>query len=129
MAQRILVVDDNPDIRGFIEALLEGAGYEVATASNGDEALGLLAERGAEVVITDLFMPERDGLETIEALRRQYPRMGVIAISGGRETPGGTSEYLSVARLAGADCTLRKPITADALFQAVRTASARAKAP
>lgn len=129
MGQRVLVVDDNPDIRGFIEELLEAAGYEVATASNGDEALDLLAQHGAQAVVTDLFMPERDGLETIELLRRQYPGVGVVAISGGRETPGGTSTYLSVAQVAGADCTLRKPITAEALLQAVRIACARAKAP
>lgn len=120
------MVDDNADIRGFIIDLLDAAGYEVGSASNGDEALGVLSQHGADVVVTDLFMPERDGLETIQALRQRFPKIGVVAISGGRETPGGTGQYLAVAKVAGADCTLRKPFTADALYQAVRIACARA---
>lgn len=122
--QRVLVVDDNPDIRGFIEVLLEGAGYEVACAGDGDEALGLLRERGADIVITDLFMPERDGLETIQALKRHFPGIGVVAISGDRRTAGEV-DYLSVAEVAGADCVLRKPFSSQALFEAVRSAAAR----
>lgn len=121
--QRVLVVDDNADIRGFIQDLLEVEGYEVSVASNGEEALGILRERGSDIVITDLFMPERDGLETILALKQQFPGIGVVAISGDRQTAGDT-DYLSVAEVAGADCTLRKPFTSAALFEAVRSAAA-----
>lgn len=124
---RVLVVDDNPDIRGFIQALLEVAGYDVTAASNGDEALGVLRARGGDIVITDLFMPERDGLETIQALKQEFPGIAVVAISGDRKTVGDT-DYLSVAEVAGADCTLRKPFTSEALFQAVRSAVARGSA-
>lgn len=121
--QRVLIVDDNPDIREFIEDLLDAAGYEAVTASNGDEALALLRERRADIVVTDLFMPERDGLETIDALRREFPDVGVVAISGDRQTPGGITQYLAVAQVAGADRTLRKPFTAEALLEAVRAAA------
>src|SRR5690606_2061828 len=93
------------------------------TAVHGDEALALLRERRADIVVIDLFMPERDGLETIDALRREFPGIGVIAISGDRQTSGGTSQYLAVAKVAGADHTLRKPFTAEALLGAVRAAA------
>lgn len=121
--QRVLVVDDNPDIRGFIVELLEAAGYEVAAVDNGDEALSQLRRAPADVVVTDLFMPERDGIETIDAVRREFPRIGVVAISGDRQTPGDTTRYLDVARVAGADSALRKPFTADDLLDAVRSAA------
>ncbi len=123
--EQVLVVDDNPDIQGFIQNLLEVAGYEVSVASNGDEALGILRERGgSDVVVTDIFMPERDGLEIIQALHQQFPGTGVVAISAGRGLPGAT-DYLAVAKVAGAHCTLRKPFSAGALLEAVRFAATR----
>src|SRR5690348_1065396 len=114
---RILVVDDNADLRGFMQELLEIAGYEVEVAGNGDEALERMRRRAADVVITDIFMPDRDGLETIQAVKREFPRARIVAITGDRITPGDT-DYLSVAKIAGADCALRKPVTPDALYGA-----------
>jgi CheY-like chemotaxis protein len=121
--QRVLVVDDNADLRGFMRELLEIAGYEVDVAENGDQALERMRSRTAHVVITDIFMPDRDGLETIDAVKREFPQAGIVAISGDRTTAGDT-DYLSVAKIAGAHCALRKPITPEALYDAVRRAGA-----
>jgi CheY-like chemotaxis protein len=122
--QRVLVVDDNADLRGFMRELLEFAGYDVELAANGDEALERLRGRPTDIVITDIFMPDRDGLETIQAVKREYPGVRIVAITGDRLTAGDT-DYLTVARIAGADGALRKPVTPEALFDALRGLSPR----
>jgi DNA-binding response OmpR family regulator len=121
---RILVVDDNDDIRSMLELLLRREGFAVASAADGEQALALLAERPADIVITDLFMPERDGIETIVALRDRHPGAKIIAMSGWQSQRG--PDYLAVAREIGAAGTLRKPFEPRELLRLVRRVSAEA---
>ena len=116
---RVLVIDDNPDMRDATRDILEGAGYAVDLASDG--ALGLVLQRArpADIVITDIFMPNQDGIETIARLRSEFPRVKVIAMSGGGELVKGKS-YLSVAAEIGADRLLAKPFQPEQLLGAVR---------
>jgi CheY-like chemotaxis protein len=117
---RILVVDDNADMRLTTKLLLEAEGYVVETAANGAEALRIQRERPTHILITDLFMPEVDGLETVQRFRAAYPKMPVIVVSGGSSRGGDQADHLSVARELGA-LTLRKPVAPSALIEAIRT--------
>ena len=113
---RILVVDDHPDVRESLARLLQHAGYQVETAEDGSHALKAQAERPAHVLITDIFMPEHDGVEIITAFRQKFPATRVLAMSG--DAPGSAKQdYLEVAELVGADLTLRKPFPPEALLQ------------
>lgn len=121
---RLLVADDDRQIRAILKLSLEAAGYEVETVADGAGAVRAHEERPADLLITDLFMPERDGLETVEYFRARHPSMPIIAISGWK--PGQRADYLEVARVAGADAVLRKPFTIDELLAQVQdVASAR----
>ena len=112
---RVLVIEDNVDLRDYLRLALESQAYEVFTARNGQEALGYLNGHPVDVVLTDLFMPEMDGIETISTLRKQFPGVHVVAMSG---RPG--VDYLSVARELGVACTLRKPFEIDELLAALK---------
>src|SRR5213595_3808823 len=79
---RVLVIEDNADLRDYLRLALGAQGYEVLTAKNGREALGYLNGHVVDVVLTDLFMPEMDGIETIAAVRRHFPKVRVLAMSG-----------------------------------------------
>ena len=105
--KRLLIVDDDADMRLSLKLALEMAGYTAELAADGREALAIQQQRPADVLITDIFMPERDGLETITAFRQEFPRTRIIAMSGGGVRVGGTI-YLDTAGAAGADATLRK---------------------
>jgi DNA-binding response OmpR family regulator len=111
---RVLVIEDNGDMRDILRVALEGAGYHVLTASHGQEGLGYLSGHKVDVVLTDLFMPEMDGIEVIAALRRQFPGVKVVAMSG---RPG--VDYLGVAKELGAARILRKPFAMHELLAAV----------
>jgi two-component system, chemotaxis family, chemotaxis protein CheY len=115
----ILVVDDKAEVRQLLKTALEDAGYVVATAANGAEALARQRQSPAQVVITDLFMPDIDGFETIQALRASFPATRIVAISGDSERT--RHEYLQAAQLIGVDATLRKPISIDALLQTLES--------
>lgn len=80
---RILVVEDDPYLRASLRFPLELNGYEVAVAANGKKALAHLRSSGADIVITDLFMPEMDGFELIAAIKESFPKIKIVAISGG----------------------------------------------
>ncbi|MBV9190438.1 MAG: response regulator [Betaproteobacteria bacterium] len=111
---RVLVIEDNVDLSDFLRVALESEDHSVQTARNGKEALGMLDGQAVDAVITDLFMPEMDGIETIAALRRRFPGVKVIAMSG---RPG--VDYLTVARELGVTHTLRKPFEINELLQAL----------
>jgi PAS domain S-box-containing protein len=113
-AARILVVDDEAGVRSFLRAALSQAGYSVMEAADGKQALHQMRDAPAQLVITDLVMPEGEGLETIQAIRQELPNVGVIAISGAF---GG--EFLTVAEKLGADAILAKPVTAELLLAKV----------
>ncbi|HEX6003331.1 MAG TPA: response regulator [Burkholderiales bacterium] len=112
---RILILDDNADMVRSLELVLQHGGFDAATALNGKEALALQHDRPADVLITDILMPDVDGMEIIDQFRKRWPRVRIIAMSGGGEVLKG--DYLSVASQIGADVTLRKPVDPDRLMQ------------
>lgn len=115
---RVLVVDDNPDIRDSLRLLLEGSGYDTEVARDGQQALEVHRTRPVDVLITDIYMPLSDGLETIQAFRRTAPGMKIIAMSGGGAFSRAT--HLEVASEIGADITLTKPFPFDELLAVFR---------
>jgi DNA-binding response OmpR family regulator len=115
---RVMVVDDNEDMRSMLKLCLEADGFEVEVARNGQLALDLLHRQPADVVVTDLFMPDQDGIETILELRKQFPQVRIVAMSGWTSSEG--SDYLRVAREIGALETLRKPFDPQELSQLLR---------
>ncbi len=118
---RILIIEDDPLTREWLESLLSRNGYIVDSASNGQEGIDLFSNNPAELVITDIVMPEKDGIETITDLKRRYPEVKVIAISGGERRPEGVSRnYLHSAKLLGANRAMQKPISNEDLLAAVR---------
>lgn len=118
-AKRILVVDDNPDICAFMQAALEGAGYEVRTAPEGAQGLAMLERRTADLIITDIFMPGQEGFETITRCRAEFPQSRIVVMSAG-SVPGMKHDFLAAAGLLGVAATLRKPFSADQLLDTVR---------
>jgi CheY-like chemotaxis protein len=114
---RVLVVDDNRDLLDSLALVLQGAGYEVETATSAARALAAHRERAADVVITDIFMPETDGLETVAAFRAGWPGLKIIAMSGGGRMAKGN--YLNAAGFAGADAVLQKPFDLARLLSAL----------
>ena len=114
-AARVLVVDDDAAVRDLVAAMLESGGYPVAVASNGREALSMLASDGFDVIITDLVMPEQEGIETIKLIRRDYPAVKVIAMSGAF---GG--DYLRIAGYLGAHGTIAKPLRIQTVLDTVQ---------
>jgi CheY-like chemotaxis protein len=115
---RILIIEDDPEVRDFLESLLERAGYETVTAANGKEGVDVFTTSPVDLVITDIIMPEKDGIETIMDMKRLNPSLKVIAISGGgRSEP---EDYLHSARLLGADQAIRKPFDNEDFVRSVR---------
>lgn len=117
----ILVVDDEDQIRQLIRTTFEEAGYRVTEASNGKEALAQYRLSPANIVITDILMPDQDGLECITTLRRESPNVKIIAITGGSDMIG-VLGFLDVAKMLGAHCTLQKPFEMKALLDAAESA-------
>jgi CheY-like chemotaxis protein len=114
---RILVIDDDEELRETIRRVLEGRGHEVAEADEGGAGLDYIAQRAPELVITDVFMPGRDGIETLLELRKAFPKLRVIVMSGGDAS--GLLNLLDDAAMLGANWTLPKPFTPDELLHAV----------
>lgn len=104
---RVLIIDDEEQVRKMIREVLEGAGHEVVEASNGREGMKLYEANPTDVVITDLVMPEQEGLETITKLRRRFPAAKIIAISGAQQKLD--LDLLYVAEKLGALRTMEKP--------------------
>ena len=116
--QRILVIDDDEQMRALLRDILERAGYEVTEAQHGLEGLKLFRARPADLVVTDLIMPEKEGVETILELRAEYPEVPIIAVSGwGRNGP---RDYLEIAARLGARRTVAKPFTRQEILAAVQ---------
>ena len=120
MANILLVDDDAPLVKAQSE-FLRRAGHTVSTAANGNEAMALVAHNDFDLVITDLIMPEKEGLETIAELRRIAPKIKIIAMSGGTVMIG-AQDSLSMARMFGASLTLVKPFSGQTLIAAVTQA-------
>lgn len=119
---RILVVDDDARVRTTARALLEAAGYQVVEAESGDAALVASSSEGFEVVLTDIFMADTDGIELIHALHRESPDLPIVAMGGGGYNDA--KDVLVVARLLGAAAIMQKPFTQRKLVGAIRRAIA-----
>lgn len=113
------MVDDDAAVREVVASMLRTAGYEVVLAANGREALTTLQHESFRVIITDLVMPEQEGIETIKVIRKEYPEVRVIAMSGAF---GG--DYLRIAGYLGAHGTLAKPLQLSTVLKAVSDALA-----
>jgi DNA-binding NtrC family response regulator len=114
---RILLIDDEACIRRPLQLLLERAGHEVFAAANGREAVRLWRESSGDLVITDIHMPEKDGLETIVELRQLTPRTPILAMSGGHQN--GRVDVLGDAVQLGAFRTIAKPFAIRDMLEAV----------
>ncbi len=112
----ILVVDDQEPIRALLRDALEGDGHEVLEAANGRLGLELHRTRSADLIITDMVMPEMNGLDMLLELTKRCPNVNVIAMSGGRESQG----WLNAAELLGTRQTFQKPFDMGKLLDAVR---------
>lgn len=108
---RVLVVDDNPEVLEFVGRCLERAGHIADRATNGAQALRRLDENGYDLVVTDIFMPDRDGLEVIRRVRDGAKATPIIAMSGG--SPRAPMDFLRMARALGAVEILHKPFRPD----------------
>ena len=119
---RILVIDDEEPIRSLVNRGLSHAGHEVVEAADGVEGTRLFEESHFDLVITDLIMPEKEGIETILDLRERYPEVKILVISGGLSFGGRAVDRegpLTDAEALGADASLAKPFTIQKLIEKV----------
>jgi CheY-like chemotaxis protein len=114
---RILIIDDEDQTRRMLQQVLTRAGYEVVEACNGNEGLQRFRDRPTDLVITDILMPEKEGLETIIDIRREFPAVKIIAISGGGRA--GNLHFLDMAKRLGAQHILQKPFELQEMLTAV----------
>ena len=117
-ANHILVADDDDQVRMLLKRVLVKAGYDVSEARNGNEALRLFKQRPAVLLITDLIMPDKEGIETIQEFRRNQSPVKIIAMSGGGRLD--QNMYLSMAKKIGADRVLSKPFMPQELLKVVQ---------
>ncbi|MGD1030922.1 MAG: response regulator [Opitutaceae bacterium] len=118
----ILVVEDNAGVRNTTRLLLEASGYAVSVASGGVEAIRMLRRGPVDLVITDLLMPDMDGIELINALHKDFAGIRVVAMSGGGVLDA--EFYLTMAKRLRADSLLKKPFTRDELLMAIEAIEA-----
>ena len=115
---RILIIDDESQIRSMLRLMLERVGYEVIEAADGMEGIRQHRDNPADLIITDLIMPNKDGIGMIIDLKKEFPQVKIIAMSGGGvNRPEG---YLDGAKKLGAARTLTKPIDRDEMLAAVK---------
>jgi DNA-binding response OmpR family regulator len=121
---RLLVIEDNTDVRKVITRMLKAAGHETREAENGIEGVAMVMLHPVDLVITDLLMPEQEGIETIQRIKEINRSMPIIAISG-----SGSEEFspLHDAKLMGADLTIEKPFAIESLLASVTELLARGK--
>jgi CheY-like chemotaxis protein len=116
--QTILLIEDDSQTRKLLKRMLNSAGYNVHEAADGREGVRLFEQNPADLVITDLVMPEQEGIETIRLLKQIVADVKIIAISGGGRI--GPENYLSMAERLGAQRSLKKPIKREDLLTAVK---------
>jgi DNA-binding response OmpR family regulator len=121
----ILVIDDDGDIRSLVTNILDAAGHRTREASNGDDGMALCRARRPMLVITDIVMPEKEGLELIRDLSREMPDVPILAMTGATNP----AVYLRAAALFGAVALLSKPFEPEELLRAVEAALRRAADP
>ncbi len=113
----VLLIDDDEMVLETFQIILSSDGHNVSTASDGNAGLALCRSQKFDVVVTDVVMPEKDGLEVLMTLRKTNPEVKVVVVSGGGRTSA--KDYLEMAKLLGADKVLYKPITATELSETI----------
>ncbi|RJX32932.1 MAG: response regulator [Desulfurivibrio sp.] len=113
---KILVIDDEEQIRGLLKRIFQGLGHMVITADNGAVGLKMMAQESFDLVITDIFMPEKEGMETIIEIKRDFPAVKILAVSGGNSQG---CDYLPMTRPLGADASLTKPFSREDIVSVV----------
>jgi CheY-like chemotaxis protein len=116
--KRILVIDDNDDLRELMKVILEPAGYAVDLAQDGQAGLAVQRARPADLVITDIFMPNQDGIETVAQFRKEFPGLKVVVMSGDGKLVKHSAHFLT-ARELGAHGALSKPFDEDELLRVI----------
>ena len=117
--RKVLIADDNADLAQSLKLALEASGYEVQVARNGIDAIASQVTFDADILITDLVMPEQDGFETLRAFRKEFPKTRLVVMSGAQRFD--PDKYLDAAMLIGADAAFRKPFRVEALLEKLRT--------
>ena len=115
----VLIAEDNQDFAEALKLALEAEGYRVYLAGNGREAIAVQRKTPSRILITDLVMPESDGLEAIDIFRREFPATKVVVVSGAQKID--PRRYLEAAKLMGADATFRKPFKVEDLLATLET--------
>ena len=123
MAPLILVIDDEEPVRAVLRQMLEKEGYKVEEAPDGALGMSLLQDHPIDLIITDLFMPEKEGIETMREVQKSFPQVKIIAMSGGGRM--GKLDFLPMAESFGAQRTLAKPFERKELLEAVRAVLAQ----
>jgi CheY-like chemotaxis protein len=117
----IVVVDDERVIRFLLKEILEKDNHKVRLTDNGNDAMELIREEKPDLLITDIFMPEKNGLELLMDVRKNYPDIRAIAISGDSQSRnGGHKECLEIAHCLGCDLILEKPFTKETVKEAIK---------
>lgn len=106
---RILIVDDEENVRFTLVKALKSLGHEIYQAPDGNAALAIMTEQEIDLIVTDIFMPNREGLETIIEIRMNWPQVKLVAMSGGGRIRN--TEFLEIAEKFGADLVLKKPFS------------------
>ena len=125
---RIIIIDDEEDIRIVLKEIFVRAGFDVDVASDGAEGMNLIRETGADLVITDIIMPGVDGVQTAYDIRMEFPNTKIIVMSGGgnagpldyEPSAISTTSYLASAEAVGADMTITKPFDREELIRAAK---------
>ena len=125
---RVIIIDDEEDIRIVLKEIFLRAGFDVGVAGDSTEGLDLIRETGADLVITDIIMPGKDGVQTAYDIRMEFPKTKIIVMSGGGNTAPldyepaaiSTTSYLASAEAVGADLTMTKPFDRKDLIKAAR---------
>jgi CheY-like chemotaxis protein len=120
---RILVIDDDEDVRAVLRGVLEQAGHEVVVAANGVEGIDAFRRLAADLVITDIVMPEKEGIETIRDLVEEFPNARIVAMSGGGKRLNRDNALFTASEI-GAYKILRKPFEPSELLSSVQMALA-----
>ena len=118
MLKKILIVDDEPSVLKMLRKMLKDLAEEILEAENGEQALEMCQEHNVDLIITDIVMPKKHGIDLIMEIKKSFPKLPIVAISGG----GGVSgrfDYLEIAELLGANNILQKPFEAADLRDAV----------
>jgi CheY-like chemotaxis protein len=114
---KILVIDDNIAVRNTIVHMLQAEGYEVVSAEDGRRGLAVFRSAKPDLVVTDIIMPEKEGIETIRDIRDVSPKAKIIAMSGGGRI--GNTDFLTIARALGASEVIAKPLDPDDFLEVV----------